>query len=589
MQEDKNKKFDLSLPKMASLWILRNFFPDRVWGRSPINDGLCNRVEFYVLTHFFSLWSFAQSIPLSNKFINTFLINKAANLAPHRPYQLTTRADYTTWDSLTDRSFSGRHLPPMKQEDLEFLKSVDVDQVVALFHRNGDTIESEKSSVLFSYFVQWFIDGVLVTDGEDWLKNKSNHNIDLSTLYGFCPEAACDLRSYEDGKLKSQWLKTCKGVEEEYPPFYYPAEHGCIDDGKPNQSTLFPHLGPPEPRSIEPAKLEDKLKKIFAMGKMNGNVQIGFVMMNTLFLREHNRICNKLKFGLENNLPEDWKEDWEDEKRRDERLFQTARNILSVLLLTIIIEEYINHITPYHFKFFLDSLSFMKESWYRQNWVAMEFDLLYRWHSLTPDKIALGDKEVSIKETIWETDLVVQRGLGSLFNAASSQHCGRIGLHNTLSFLIPAEKKSLEMGRAARLKSYNDYRELCKLPKVTDFDQITGDKDVQNELRDLYGHVDKIELYTGLFAEDNRPNSPLGPLMARLVAIDAFSQVITNPLLADTVFSHTKKPRVLSLREQTFTKIGCDIIDETRSLSDILHRNIPQDDRTFKVSMSFKE
>ena len=67
----------------------------------------------------------------------------------------------------------------------------------------------------------------------------------------------------------------------------------------------------------------------------------------------------------------------------------------------------------------------------------------------------------------------------------------------------------------------------------------------QAALSDLYGHVDRIEFFPGLFAEDARPNSVLPSLIGRMVGVDAFSQALTNPLLAPRVFN-----------EQTFSPLG---------------------------------
>ena len=58
-------------------------------------------------------------------------------------------------------------------------------------------------------------------------------------------------------------------------------------------------------------------------------------------------------------------------------------------------------------------------------------------------------------------------------------------------------------------------------------------------------------------------NSPLPELLNTMVAVDAFSQELTNPLLSEHVWN-----------EGTFTKEGWQVIKNTKSLRDILHRNV---------------
>ena len=63
---------------------------------------------------------------------------------------------------MTDRTYSGRHLPPARPRGGAL---PPVEDVVELFRRPaGEMVESEKSTVLFSYFAQWFTDGFLRTD-----------------------------------------------------------------------------------------------------------------------------------------------------------------------------------------------------------------------------------------------------------------------------------------------------------------------------------------------------------------------------------------------------------------------------------------
>ena len=66
----------------------------------------------------------------------------------------------------------------------------------------------------------------------------------------------------------------------------------------------------------------------------------------------------------------------------------------------------------------------------------------------------------------------------------------------------------------------------------------------------------------GIFAEDYPDYLMMGELMTTMVAHDAFTQAMTNPLLARNVFN-----------EPTFSKAGMTIIKQTRSLQQIIARN----------------
>jgi prostaglandin-endoperoxide synthase 2 len=287
-------------------------------------------------------------------------------------------------------------------------------------------------------------------------------------------------------------------------------------------------------------------------------------MHNVLFLREHNRIARELAAGYPG---------WD-----DERLFATTRNILTVVLMKIVLEEYINHITPTIFSISLEPGSFRNERWYRENWMAIEFNLLYRWHPLVPSSYVIGGQDVAIADTLYNTEIPTRYGLGALFEDASVQPAGQITLGNTPEALWYVEALTMQAARANRLRSYNDYRQLSHTPRATDFDQITDNARVREGLKLLYRHVDNIEFYVGLFAEPVADNGALPNLMGKMVALDAFSQVYTNPLLAPRIYN-----------AETFSPLGMEIINSTKTLSQIVNRNVPDRPGGYYVSMTRKD
>ncbi|MFS0758520.1 peroxidase family protein [Noviherbaspirillum sp. 1P10PC] len=446
--------------------------------------------------------------------------------------------DYTAWPSLVNRCYSGRHLPPASAAEMNALP--DLNDVLALYMRQ-EKMRKSRSSALFCFFAQWFTDSILRTDPLDRRKNTSNHEIDLCQIYGLTEETARILRSGKQGKLRCQLING-----EVFPDYLY--EPGA--DGKPEVKNIYKNL--PYLKSLAlfmtGVPVERQLKT-YATGLERGNSSIGYVAISTLFLREHNRICDQLAATTQ----------WD-----DERLFQTARMINIVLLMKVVIEDYINHIAGAPL-FSLDPGLGFKEDWYRTNWIALEFNLLYRWHSLVPDYINAGDMEVVDVENDARNNngLLEQWGLARALHTLSIVPAGKIGLHNVPAFLKNAEMAALRMARGFRLKSYNDYRVAFSMKRLKDFEELTRDPQLQKELRRLYATVDQVEFLPGLFAEDADQNALFGDLLNTMVGYDAFTQIYTNPLLAPEIYD-----------EQTFTAYGFELFEQTSTVLDIAKRNV---------------
>lgn len=541
--------------------------------RDASADGLENRIESHVLTHFPRFWRFVMGWPWARTRANRTIIGRAAMRARTRPSPYASMAvcgasdrdmaGYVSWESMTDRTWFSRHLPPGKL-DGPGTPLPALDRMRALYETApGEEVLSPQSTLLFPSFAQWFTDGFLMTDPSDTRKTYTSHQIDLNPLYGLSRAESDAIRAKSETPGTRGRLKTEPDPEtgEDFAPRYFDAD-GAV---KPEFQALRPPLRLTDfLAGLEPEEQAEVKASIFAFAGERANSTPYTAMLNTLFLREHNRLA-----GLIERAHPDWD---------DERVFQTARNVAIALLIKIVIEEYINHISPYHFQLSADPSACWKAQWNRPNWIPIEFNLLYRWHSLIPPGFDFGAGMVPLEEVLFRNGHLLRLGLGRAMAQASAQPAWRIGLFNTPDALLDVEIASIAQGRRHRLASYNDYREAYGYGRVTRFEQITGDPRRIEALRDLYGEPDKVEFFVGLFAEDIVPGAAVPPLIGRMVALDAFSQALTNPLLSE----HAWNP-------ETFSAVGIAEIERAARLQDVLDRNLPPGAPPRRVSMDLAE
>lgn len=460
-------------------------------------------------------------------------VNKLVECTRNRPHPWSTASDYTSWKSLTDRTYQARHLPAAEAPG----RQPDPAKLDVLFTRpNGTQVLSKKSTCLFPAFAQYLTDGFIRTDPNDRAKTTSNHEIDLCPLYGRTEAQTLILRSKDNsrgarGRLKSQFIGA-----EEYPPFLF------LPDG-----TVKPDFVGLDPPLVGIQITDSQRSTLFAVGGDRANSTPFSSMMNTLLLREHNRVAGEL---------EKQNQDWD-----DERVFQIARNIMIPMFIKIVVEQYINHITPIPFNFVADPSVAWTANWNRPNWVTAEFSLLYRWHSLMPDAIDWLGASIEIANLGLNNTPLLEVGLEAAFTIAADQPAAALGALNTNAALLPLERLAVLQARTNRLDTYNAYRDQFGLPKAKSFTDISSNPRIVNILQDLYEKVDDVEFYPGLFSEDRVPKCPLPGLLLRMVGVDAFSQALTNPLLSEHVFN-----------EKTFTAWGFQLIKDTRCLGDLLVR-----------------
>lgn len=506
---------------------------------------------------------FVGKLPGGRKLITRLAIKQITNKAvprPH-PYSLWSPAKvgpadfiegakvessrYTSWPGLVDREYTGRHLPPADKSYTESLPHPD--QIKELFVRNKFK-PAPTTSALFPFFAQWFTDSFLRTHPIDRRRNTSNHEIDLCQIYGLKESTSDVLRAKDEngkpdgtGKLGFEMI----GGDEYGEKIYRQDVEGL--EAKKHLKAL-PYL-----------KVLDKLrergifdsgqqKQFYASGLERGNSTIGYSAVSTIFRREHNRLCDEIK-----KIHPAWKGD---------RLFQTARNVNIALLLKLILEEYVSHLADSPVNLKLEVGYAEKQRWYRTNRIAIEFDLLYRWHALVPTTFALGGKDYDHKGFRYNNPLLEKHGVEEVIKAASRQPAGDLVLNNTPKFLEEAELGAIKLARQFHVRSYTEYCKAFNERVPRNFRELTGEKELAGKLEGLYTKVKNVEFVIGLLAEKRSKSAVLGDLMRTMVGVDAFSQVLTNPLLSQNVFG-----------ADTFSDYGLQTISETRRFADMVRRN----------------
>lgn len=514
--------------------------------RDRSRDGFRNKLEYHFLAQYRPFWQMAQRFPILGTQANKLIINSLISKTPPRPYSLSCSSPYPTWSGLTDQGWYSRHLPGRSPTELP-----EDQSVLELFvePREGPVISSS-STYLFPSFAQWFTDGFLLTDKKDGRRTFSSHQIDLNQVYGTTEEQTQALRTNSSKEGERGQLRMLTRQGEMFAPMLF------LPDGTrdPAYSIL------PEPERFDYRASPEGVRSLFAFGGARANISPNVAMMNTLFIREHNRLA-RIVAG-ENR-------DWS-----DDRVFETARLINIALLIKIVVAEYINHISPYHFQLFGDAAIAAKADWNRPNWIPVEFNVLYRWHSLVPETLEWGGQTLATKSMLLDNRPLLTQGLARSFEFVSAQPARKMGLFNTVDFLLPVELATIRLSRANELASYNEYRRIMSYPQVTRFEQISSNPKTVAALRRVYAHVDRIELYPGLFAEDHRPRSAVPSLLGRMVAIDAFSHALTNPILAPNIFN-----------AETFTHEGMKIIRHTSALRDLVLRNSNNADPSARITM----
>ncbi|HYR63858.1 MAG TPA: peroxidase family protein [Actinomycetota bacterium] len=320
--------------------------------------------------------------------------------------------------------------------------------------------------------------------------NTETHWWDASQIYGSDPNFGKLLRSGEDGKVNLD----AKGLIPVDPS----APHPGID-----------------------------------LAGVQGNWWLGLGILHSLFMQEHNAICDELRAAYPS---------W-----NDDQLYARARLINAALLAKIHTTEWtpaiITHPTSQaamHINWYG-----MVPSWMRKLCLPLrnemltgipgskkdhdgapyclteEFVQVYRMHPLIPDDFTFrtaADHSLIFEKTFREIagsparDVLEGVPMENLLYTFGVSYPGALRLHNFPRFLQEFKKADgtqidlaatdIMRARERGVPRHNDFRELLHMPRFKTFGDLCDNPTWAKELEEVYdGNIDRVDATVGMFAE----------------------------------------------------------------------------------------
>ena len=264
----------------------------------------------------------------------------------------------------------------------------------------------------------------------------------------------------------------------------------------------------------------------FLAGDIRANENVALTAMQTIWMREHNRIASELAV--------------ENPDLTDEELYQQARQIVAAELQAITFNEFLPAL------FGSDAISRYRgyDSTVDPG-IANEFSTAaYRFgHTMLSSELLRLDENgnvadegnIALLNAFFNPSEVEAHGIESILRGATvnlAQEIDTEVVNDVRNFLFgppgaggfDLASLNIQRGRDHGLADYNATRVALGLDAVESFSDITSDPDVAARLEQLYGTVDNIDLWVGGLAEDHLPGSNMGETFSFII-IDQFQRL----------------------------------------------------------------
>ncbi|BBY07974.1 hypothetical protein MNVI_32920 [Mycobacterium noviomagense] len=345
----------------------------------------------------------------------------------------------------------------------------------------------------------------------------------------------------------------------------------------------------------------EKVDQKLGYDGQDGNFWVGLALLHSLFMREHNAICERLTAEYPDMTPDD--------------VYQKARLINVALMAKIHTIEWTPAIIAHPTTVFA-----MRANWFGlfgerfKRWFGRvttseilkgipgsptnhhgvpysltdDFIAVYRMHSLLPDDFDFysvktgeyigkrklcdltmgkieGQEIGNVRQALRDF-----KGMEDIFYSFGLAHPGAVTLHNyphTLRDFKHADGVHMDLAaidilrdRERGIPRYNEFRRLFRLKAASTFEELTGDLAIAEELRKIYRDVEQVDLMVGLHAEPKPPGFGFSDTAFRV-----FILMASRRLESDRFFTRDFTPEV-------YTPAGMDWISQN-SMRTVLLRH----------------
>ncbi len=280
----------------------------------------------------------------------------------------------------------------------------------------------------------------------------------------------------------------------------------------------------------------------FLAGDIRVNEQLGLISVHTLFVREHNRLTDKIARILDrgrgrksrklNELFE------ESQLNRDDFIYESARRLVGAKIQVITYNEFLPLLIGDDTIADYDGYDATVNPGIANEFSSAAFRVGHTM--LSPQLLRVEDdgsfEAIALRDAFFDPSAIVADGIDSLLKGLDSQEAQEIDnfiIDDVRNFLFGPPgaggfdlvSLNIQRGRDHGIADLNTVRSALNLDPYDDFDELTGgNTELANKFASVYDSIDDVDLWIGGLAEEQANGGVVGETFNAIIA-DQFTRL----------------------------------------------------------------